>query len=166
MNTKIIITKELGKKFRDRYTPVDDADSCWLWTGWLTENGYGQLRDENGKNLKAHRISYTMFVGPIEDGLTINHKCFVKNCVRPTHLEVITAEENVKHYWDHIGRIVPALTLKEEGRSAYYARWAEERRDKKLAGQKKWRDANKERIAEYQRAYRKRKKQEAMEVEE
>jgi hypothetical protein len=44
----------------------------------------------------AHRVSYETFVGPIPQGLQIDHLCRVRNCVNPQHLEPVTGVENVR----------------------------------------------------------------------
>lgn len=44
--------------------------------------------------LYAHRASYEMFVGPIPEGLHLDHLCRVTLCVRPGHLEPVTLREN------------------------------------------------------------------------
>jgi hypothetical protein len=46
----------------------------------------------------AHRASYEMFVGPIPDGLEIDHLCFTLSCVKPEHLEAVTHEVNVQRW--------------------------------------------------------------------
>jgi hypothetical protein len=68
---------------------------CWEWTGWVCNSGYGSLLFRR-KNTMAHRVSYTLFVGPIPDGLCVLHKCDNKTCVRPTHLWVGTHQENTQ----------------------------------------------------------------------
>lgn len=66
---------------------------CWEWTG--PRNGqYGQLSYENG-NIRAHRAAYELFVGPIPDGLSLDHLCRNTMCVNPSHLEPVTHRENV-----------------------------------------------------------------------
>jgi hypothetical protein len=48
----------------------------------------------------AHRASYEFFVGPIPDGLEIDHVwtrgCRHTNCVNPEHLEPVTRAENMR----------------------------------------------------------------------
>ena len=68
-------------------------DGCWQWIGGTKAAGYGQFA-VNGKKVIAHRWSYEFFVGPIGDGLEIDHLCRNPSCVRPDHLEPITIAEN------------------------------------------------------------------------
>jgi hypothetical protein len=70
------------------------ADGCWLWTGYRLHNGYGSLMANGKKNTLAHRFAYELLVGPIPDGLTLDHLCRVRNCVNPAHLEPCTMAEN------------------------------------------------------------------------
>ncbi len=80
---------------------VDKNDSgCWLWTASLNKWGYGQLYagSLNGKRLTpfiAHRFSYQLNVGPIPEGLDLDHLCRVRSCVNPDHLEPVTRRENI-----------------------------------------------------------------------
>jgi hypothetical protein len=71
----------------------EDENGCWIWSGALTGAGYGQLSLNNRKQY-AHRVSYEAFVGPIPDGLHIDHLCRVRRCVNPAHLEPVTVAEN------------------------------------------------------------------------
>lgn len=71
-----------------------DPGPCWIWTGRLFYDGYGQL-PAAGKRVRAHRFSYELLVGPIPAGLVIDHLCRVHACVNPAHLEPVTARENV-----------------------------------------------------------------------
>lgn len=66
---------------------------CWLWTGSMNGYGYGRMW-VNGKQPQAHRLVYEAYVGPIPDGLVIDHLCRVTRCVNPAHLEPVTTREN------------------------------------------------------------------------
>ena len=66
---------------------------CWIWGGCTDRKGYG-FAHLNGKSSHAHRIAYQLAIGPIPHGLHIHHKCSVPACVRPSHLEPLTDEEN------------------------------------------------------------------------
>lgn len=70
-----------------------DANGCWVWTGSLLADGYGNLRD-GAKVKRAHRVSYETFVGPIPGGLEIDHLCRNRSCINPDHLEPVTRAEN------------------------------------------------------------------------
>lgn len=70
-----------------------DLGPCWIWRGAKMSRGYGGL-GANKQAWLAHRYSYTMAVGPIPAGLEIDHLCFVKLCVRPSHLEAVTSLVN------------------------------------------------------------------------
>ena len=71
---------------------VNKTESCWLWTGYIDKKGYGIFKLDKPK--RAHRVSYELFVGPIPDGLVIDHLCRVRNCVNPEHLEPVTTKIN------------------------------------------------------------------------
>jgi hypothetical protein len=67
---------------------------CWIYRKKPTERGYCQMRMPDGSQPTAHRAFYMELVGPIPDGLTIDHLCKVRNCVNPDHLEPVSRGEN------------------------------------------------------------------------
>lgn len=76
---------------------IDEATGCWLWSGGRLRNGYGRFWD--GREWLAHRWSYEFFVGPIPEGLDIDHVrergCVHRHCVNPDHLEPVTRRVNL-----------------------------------------------------------------------
>ena len=68
---------------------------CWIWLGVIANTGYGEVRFL-GRKWLAHRLSYENFVGPIPDGLVIDHLCRQPSCINPAHLEPVTIGENVR----------------------------------------------------------------------
>lgn len=76
----------------------DGANGCRVWIGEIIWNGYGRVYG-HGKKVLAHRASYETFVGPIPEGLQIDHLCRNRACILPTHLEPVTASENSRRGW-------------------------------------------------------------------
>jgi hypothetical protein len=73
------------------------GDGCWLWTGHIGTHGYGTISIVTPSGRRpdvAHRVSYELYVGPIPDGLVIDHLCRARACVRPSHLEAVTPRTN------------------------------------------------------------------------
>lgn len=66
---------------------------CWIWSRRIDVSGYGEILLKN-KYWKAHRVSYHYYVGPIPEGMEIDHLCRVRCCVNPYHLEAVTGKEN------------------------------------------------------------------------
>lgn len=66
------------------------SGGCWEWTAAKMPMGYGRF---DGK--LAHRLAYELLVGPIPDGLVIDHLCRNKSCVNPGHLEPVQQGVNL-----------------------------------------------------------------------
>lgn len=74
-------------------TRPDSVTGCWQWVGSMAVNGYGRY---GYPSAYAHRLMYELIVGPIPEGLVIDHLCRNRGCVNPAHLECVTLAENVK----------------------------------------------------------------------
>lgn len=68
---------------------------CWVWHGATNPRGYGNITYQQ-RTHKAHRFIYEWVVGPIPDGLTLDHLCRNTLCVNPEHLEPVTMVENIR----------------------------------------------------------------------
>jgi hypothetical protein len=68
---------------------------CWIWQRAVQVGGYG-LAYSAGRQRLAHRAYYELHVGPIPDGLTLDHLCRQRNCVNPAHLEPVSQTENTR----------------------------------------------------------------------
>lgn len=82
------------RRFSQKYE-VDVESGCWNWTAAKGVGGYGRFRSGGREPIVLpHRWSYEHYVGPIPDGLQIDHLCRNPSCVNPAHLEAVTASEN------------------------------------------------------------------------
>jgi hypothetical protein len=70
-----------------------NESGCWHWTAAVNSRNYGQV-GVDGVSKSTHRITYQLLVGPIPEGLQIDHLCRNTRCCNPEHLEPVTALEN------------------------------------------------------------------------
>lgn len=71
-----------------------DLGPCWEWNGARGRGGYGCFSIPPSRGVLAHRWIYKTLVGPIPDGLVIDHLCNNRCCVNPAHLKPCTTLEN------------------------------------------------------------------------
>lgn len=72
---------------------VEKTETCWLWTGSGNGHGYGQI-GQGDRKFYVHRLAYEWLVGPIAEGMQVDHLCMVRRCVNPDHMEIVTPKVN------------------------------------------------------------------------
>lgn len=88
----------MGKSLSQRlWDKVRKTSDCWVWQG-ANNNGYGCIK-VSGTNKYVHRVAWELENGPIPEGLTIDHLCKNRACVRLSHLELVTLQENLFRRW-------------------------------------------------------------------
>lgn len=96
-----VILMELTERDIERFwSKVIRGDGCWTWSGaHFTMTGYAifnkKMDDGVWRPTVAHRVAYEIAVGPIPDGLVIDHLCRNRGCVNPQHMEPVSRGENV-----------------------------------------------------------------------
>lgn len=83
-----------AERFYAKVQPSNDGADCWLWTGATDPTGYGRFATE-GRVALAHRVAWELMVGPIPEGMQIDHLCRRRECVNHQHLEPVPQRLNI-----------------------------------------------------------------------
>lgn len=75
------------------FAKVLPPSRCWEWDAHHDPKGYPRFWYDGSMGY-AHRFSYELLVGPIPEGLVIDHLCKNRGCINPAHMELVTLEEN------------------------------------------------------------------------
>lgn len=66
---------------------------CWVWLLAVDVHGYPKM-SRGGVRLKAHRVAFADEFGPVPEGHDVHHRCEVKRCVNPEHLQALSKFEH------------------------------------------------------------------------
>lgn len=151
---------------------------CHISTYSVASHGYAQVGWREGDDrvvTLCHRVVWSWFRGPIEPGMTVDHMCKNRRCVRLMHLRLIPNLENARrtsgrdwplgqcinghsdaeHWRPKTGRTRGHCTVCQEDARK---RWAEANADRRRETQRRYRETNREQVRENQRQYRERKR--------
>jgi hypothetical protein len=84
---------DIADYLAERVDRSGGLNACWPWLLSTGGHGYGQGFDGTTVRL-AHRLAWLAWVGPIYDGMTIDHLCRNRVCCNPAHLRLLSNEEN------------------------------------------------------------------------
>lgn len=76
---------------------VDHA-GCWLAPEWMMTHSSETYSEVcvGGQDWLGHRLMYVLFIGGHANGYELDHLCNKPRCIRPNHLEPLTAKQNAK----------------------------------------------------------------------
>lgn len=84
-----------------------ERDEHWIWTGQVNNRGYGLVwagyvadPDRRKGKRAAHVVVYELLVGPVPDGLELDHTCPHPLCCNPGCLDPVTHAENMRRLSD------------------------------------------------------------------
>ena len=142
-----------------------NEDWCWVSTYSTASHGYAQIGWQDGDKrhmVLAHRAAWTHVNGQVPIGMTLDHLCKNRRCVNPAHLRLLSNYENARRNtgddWE-LGRCRdghPDTMLREVPRTAKSGRkymgltCSECERE----SNRKWAEANPERVDAIRRKYR------------
>jgi hypothetical protein len=121
---KLTAIKYIPKDPDERFElKLDKSGPCWEWTGERV-NGYGRFY-VNSRHVYAHRYAYELWVGEIQKPAVVHHKCGVRACCNPDHLQMTTHYNNLaemfarKHYEARIAELEARIAELEEKAGAH-----------------------------------------------
>lgn len=78
------------------WSKVEAQGPCLEWAAGRDSNGYGNFQlSETNVSVPAHVWAYRHLVGPIPEGMELDHLCRNRGCVDPSHLEPISHRDNI-----------------------------------------------------------------------
>lgn len=80
------------QRIEARIEPIPEA-GCFIYMGYIGAQGYGVISVNNYPNY-VHRVVYEYYKGKVPKSLQIDHKCRVRSCCNPDHLEAVTHKED------------------------------------------------------------------------
>lgn len=99
---EMIVRDDDQRRFWAHVAKTDGG--CWTWTGPQRGQGYGRAR-WNKESVAAHRLAHELLIGPIPEGMEVDHLCRNRLCVNPAHLEAVDHATNTRRAAEHRPRV-------------------------------------------------------------
>jgi hypothetical protein len=94
-------------RIEDCYT-IDPEKGCHLWAGRLSDAGYARARI-GGRTWLIYKYVWEQQNGPTPEGYDLHHRCEIKRCINPDHIELLTRAAHAQQHhtltWDAVREI-------------------------------------------------------------
>jgi len=80
----------------DKQPGLGPKGDCWHWMAARTKFGHGVFTEPPRRYIQSHRFMWKLKHGSIPEGAHILHRCDNPRCVKPDHLFIGDAIENMK----------------------------------------------------------------------
>lgn len=87
---------------RSAQVPGPLETDCWMWLGAPDRNGYARITTRlagrpNPVRVCVHRVAFEVFNDvALAEGMTVHHRCYLRVCINPGHLDEVTNLDNLK----------------------------------------------------------------------
>ncbi len=88
------VLRRLPQRLVNRLLAPKTETACWLWLGAKNKGGYGHMWFQ-GRLQYVHRIAHEQVIGPIPEGMVVDHLCNTRLCANPSHLIATTHRDNI-----------------------------------------------------------------------
>ena len=90
------MSQSVVERFWSKVDLPGTPEGCWIWRAGRTRKGYGLFADTHGHSEHAHRVAWRLEGNEIPKGGMVLHHCDNPSCVRPEHLFVGSAKDNIQ----------------------------------------------------------------------
>jgi ABC-type nickel/cobalt efflux system permease component RcnA len=81
---------------------------CWVFMGGLNKDGYGMIWHD-GQMRYVHHLTHDLTKGRPRPGFERDHKCKIRCCCNPDHLEAVTPFQNAaRGDWHKFCAVMPS----------------------------------------------------------
>lgn len=89
---------------------VGHSGGHWSLATKKNNKGYHVISIGDSKRKYGHVVAHELFIGPVLDGLDVDHQCDTTWCCNPQHLKAMTRSENIRRAYQLCGAKLHDMT--------------------------------------------------------